>query len=240
MSAVIKTAKVSQVPRALDRLIPRQKAPAQAASDPVQAIDAAVPLKKTADDGERFAQAAAHEIEAELQRADLLRRQQAAEKLGYDEGQTMALAQADKQRQDERKRVAALLEGLDVEIARYKSRLEDGLVEVVFEALVRILGNSLAGAEGVAAMVRHVIEEHAAEQDEITVRLSPADLLVLGEDGCESVRAGLRTAVRFEPDSKLAAGGCLIDMPSGTLDARLELRLERLKNSLLEARKSAR
>lgn len=249
MSSVIKTARISQTPLSLERS-PRQGAerrppqrepvhipPAGGVAPRVEARVAAEALAPVP----QLAPALAPPPDAaqrEAERQDLVRRQERAESEGYERGLQKAAVESERQRKEELQRLRALTESLEAERNRFVGRLEDGAVEIVFESLARLLGRALAGSAGVAAAVREVIDQHAAGQKTLAIRVAPADLELLGEAGIAAIRSGLRADIQFEADERLHPGGCLIDMPSGSLDARLEFQMERLKQALLDARRS--
>jgi len=107
---------------------------------------------------------------------------------------------------------------------------EDMLVEISFTAICRMLGTQAASRAGLVSQVRSLIEdEHALEQ--LRVRLHPQDLQLLAAD-----REDLDARLQFEVDHTIALGGCLIDSPRGTLDARLELQVQQLRTALVLAR----
>ena len=250
MSSVIKTARISETPLSLERS-PRQageRRPPQreSATAPASIAAPAVPAPRV--DARVTAEALAPTLppappppdvaQREAERQDLVRRQERAESEGYERGLQRAAAESERQRKEELQRLRALAESLEAERNRFASRLEDGAVEIVFESLARLLGHALAGSAGVAAAVREVIDQHAAGQKTLAIRVAPADLELLGEAGIATIRSGLRADIQFEADERLHPGGCLIDMPSGSLDARLEFQMERLKQALLDARRA--
>lgn len=106
---------------------------------------------------------------------------------------------------------------------------EDMLVEVSFAAVCRVLGSQAASRDGLAAMVRSLIDGvHAPET--LVVRVHPQDLPLL-QDGAVDARLG------FQADAGIELGGCIVDGPRGTLDARLELQLQHLRETLVQVRK---
>ena len=245
MTSIIKTARISETPLALERSgrqnaerrPPQREQPALMPTLRVDARVAAEALVPTIPQGS--VQAPAHETAAlELERQDLVRRQEKAEREGYERGLQKAAVEAERQRKEEWQRLRALVESLEVERNRFAGKLEDAAVEIVFESLARLLGQAFSSSLGVAAAVREVIDQHAAGQKSLAVRMAPSDLQLLGETGLSAIRSGLRADVQFEADERIQPGGCLIDMPSGSLDARLDLQLERLKQALLDARRS--
>lgn len=241
MSSIIKTARISETPLSLERSARQpgeRRLPArEPAPVPVPRVEARVAAEALAP----VPQSAPPVVDAaqrEAERQDLVRRQERAEHDGYEKGLQKAAAEFEKQRGGELQRLRMLADSLEAERNRFAGKLEDGAVEIVFESLVRLLGQAFANSMGVAAAVREVINQHAAGQKTLALRMAPADLELLGEAGVAAIRSGLRAELQFEPDERVQPGGCLIDMPSGSLDARLDFQLERLKQALLDARRS--
>ncbi len=244
MSSIIKTARISETPLSLERAArpaaerrtpARESTPALAPRVEARvAAEALAPASQLAAPALLSADAAQREVE----RQDLVRRQEKAEREGYERGLQKAVVESERQRGEELQRLRSLVDALEVERNRFAGKLEDGAIEIVFEALVRLLGRTFSTSMGVAAAVREVIDQHAAGQKTLALRVAPADLNLLGEDGIAAVRSGLRAELQFEADERVQPGGCLIDMPSGSLDARLDFQLERLKQALLDARRS--
>jgi flagellar assembly protein FliH len=242
MSSIIKTARISETPLSLERsarqpgerrLPPREPAPV-----PVPRVEARVAAEALAPVPQPVPAPPLDAAQREAERQDLARRQERAEREAYEKGLQKATAEFEKQRGGELQRLRVLVDSLEAERNRFAGKLEDGAVEIVFESLVRLLGQAFASSMGVAAAVREVINQHAAGQKTLALRMAPADLELLGEAGVAAIRSGLRAELQFEPDERVQPGGCLIDMPSGSLDARLDFQLERLKQALLDARRS--
>ncbi len=245
MTSIIKTARISETPLALDRSgrqAPERRTPPREPTmtvppprvEPRVAAEALVPTVPFGSPLASVLETATQEAE----RLDLARRQEKAEREGYERGLQKAAVESERQRKEELQHLRALVDSLEAERNRFAGKLEDAAVEIVFESLVRLLGQAFASATGVAAAVREVIEQHAAGQKSLAVRMAPSDLQLLGEEGLAAIRSGQRADVQFEADDRIQPGGCLIDMPSGSLDARLDLQLERLKQALLDARRS--
>lgn len=108
---------------------------------------------------------------------------------------------------------------------------EDMLVEISFAAICRLLGRQAATRPTLAAMVRGLVEGER-EPATLTVRLHPQDAQQL-EGGVD----GLDPHLRFQADAGIELGGCVIDSPRGTLDARLELQLQHLREALTATRR---
>jgi flagellar assembly protein FliH len=164
-------------------------------------------------------------VEAEL--ADL---RAEAERRGYAAGHEKGEAEARRALQSQVERFQGLAAQLVQARAAVLADAEDGIVELAFAALCRILGEQAATREGVLAMVARCAS--AREREQVGIRLHPDDFALLGD------AAG--HAARFSPDPGIALGGCIVEGSTGTLDARLEIQLARLAEALLAVRAAQR
>jgi flagellar assembly protein FliH len=118
------------------------------------------------------------------------------------------------------------------------SGLEDDMVALGFEALVRVLGDAAVSPDGVRAQLRQALLEFGPRQL-VEVRVHPDDLRLLAADPLVAAwlrqREGGDTA-RLSADPSVKAGGVVLRSPAGSLDARLETKLANLQQALLATR----
>lgn len=106
---------------------------------------------------------------------------------------------------------------------------QDLLVEIAFTAICRMLGTQAASQAGMESMVRSLIDgTHAPES--LVVRVHPLDLPLL-QGGALDPRLG------FQADAGIELGGCIVDGPRGTLDARLDLQVQHVRETLMQVRR---
>jgi flagellar biosynthesis/type III secretory pathway protein FliH len=138
------------------------------------------------------------------------------------------LARLSKQWSDRLARLDALVASFEGQVSRCWSHLEVDAAELAFEVACRVLGAS--------AQRRRLIEDMVAQAmsglrgQPLRVRLSALDLALL-DAAEEGGSAGLRArhpGIEWVSDPTVQAGGCLIDGEGGTLDARLDVQLQRL------------
>ncbi len=152
---------------------------------------------------------------------------------GYREG----LARGEGGAAAEVARGVALVNGLVRGLGEGKATLlkenEDVLVEIVFTALCRLLGDGAASRAGVAAMVRRGVADER-EPELLCVRLHPDDMALMAAPDPGGAALDPRLALRA--DASIELGGCVVEGPRGSLDNRLELQLQQLRGALLAAR----
>jgi flagellar assembly protein FliH len=166
--------------------------------------------------------------------------QQEAQELAEQKARADASAKLDrelKSRDDKHaKEQAEKWRGLATALAAQLQSLRDQLEAEVsgwsFIAVTRLLGQSQR--EDVAAAVRHVLVDARLDAP-ATVLVHAQDLAVI-----EAARAADPDAwpaeLRFAASDKVSLGGCLVQSPVQTLDARLEVQLALLREALDLAR----
>jgi flagellar assembly protein FliH len=163
-------------------------------------------------------------------------RQQAIES-GKEEGlkQAWQAAEAHYQRQLETLRV--LLESVREARQHYVEDVGDDALEIVFVAVTKILGSGFASREAVVAAVREAIRS-CQERGRMLVKVAPQDFELLNARRQELLEEGSASEIELVADGQVEWGGCVIEGPSGNLDARLEAQLQRLRDTLVRARES--
>jgi flagellar assembly protein FliH len=133
---------------------------------------------------------------------------------------------------EETARLRALAASLEDALAQGIAGMEDAMVEIAFAAACKVLGQAAASEDGARAMVHEAMRQVRAKEG-LVLRVSPADH--------EFLAARVPPAdgkVELAADERVAAGGCLIETSGGTLDARLEVQLRQLLDTLLRARET--
>ncbi len=116
--------------------------------------------------------------------------------------------------------------------------MENSAVEVVFEAITKIIGHAATDKKLAYDITREAIEQ-VKGRDKIIVRVSIKDYeMVKAALNQENTGELLAKNISVIADNLVQLGGCLIETEAGHLDARLEIQLQRLKDTLLGVRKS--
>jgi flagellar assembly protein FliH len=158
---------------------------------------------------------------------------------GYAEGAAKGLAEGDEkakraaaERRAELDRIAASVERAHGEAL---ASIEDVALGVAWEALCKILGDTIATPEGIQALVRQCANQARAEE-KISIRLCPADLELLREGGHEPQNEARQ--IEFVADPTIEMGGCIVETAAGSIDGKLDTQLARLRDTLLAIRRS--
>lgn len=146
---------------------------------------------------------------------------------GYEKGAAEARAERAEQAAKEAQAFSRLLGSAQQALASQIEGLEDVMVEIAFAAVCKLLGESAFTEGGTRGLVREAMRGILAKEG-LVVRLSPADYGALAPSP--------EPKVEVVADERVALGGCIIETSGGTLDARLEVQLQQLVDTLTRAR----
>lgn len=147
---------------------------------------------------------------------------------GMEDGQRAFAAQGEA--------MAALIESLAQLREGILNEAEDDIITIVFRAVAAIVGDLLAERTSVVEVVHRVIAQ-VRDRERLVVRVSSRDFELVKEALGPDNRLGLRVEVAAEP--RILPGGCLVESAAGTLDGRLEVQLQSLRELLLGLRRGA-
>jgi len=161
----------------------------------------------------------------------------AAERDGFAAGQAQGLRDAGEQTAA----AVSLLETMankaqarfDSELEQLERQCADVIVAALSKVAGPLLGTREAALGAVAAALRHLKGEQ-----QIHIKVNEADLAVL-QAATESLKGALGARLMsLIADSRVALGGCIIESEVGVLDARIEVQLAAMLESLRQARGS--
>jgi flagellar assembly protein FliH len=114
--------------------------------------------------------------------------------------------------------------------------LERVLLEFCIELTKKIIASEVSANEGMILSVIKKSLAMIAERDNVIIRVSPQDLELTShrKDFWSSVTERLEN-VKFEADSRIEKGGCIIESNSGTVDARLGVQIDEVAQLVLKA-----
>ena len=155
---------------------------------------------------------------------------QGAREQGLQQGRAAAEAQFKQQLQT----LHALIESIQSGRQGYVNDLGDAAAEIVFAAVAKILGDGFEPSVAVAA-VREAIR-CSRERGRLLIRVAPEDFKLLSSYRAELLEGASTSDVELVADEQVKCGGCVLEGASGTLDARLETQMQRLREALVRAR----
>lgn len=129
------------------------------------------------------------------------------------------------------------IDAVRAECLRAQGHLAAQCVEIVAAAIAQIAGPLLATREAATGAVLTALSR-AKAAPELTVRVNPAEFALL-ETQHAQLAASAATSLQLIADSQVTLGGCLIESQAGTLDARLDVQLQGLFETLRVAQAEA-
>ena len=173
-------------------------------------VEAEEIIEKAKREAEAITQRARSELEAERQR-------------GYHEGREQAAAE-----------MAEKIIGTVNEGAAYLQKIEALLVEVVDQALRRVLGE-IDQHEVIARVVNRALESVRKKSD-VTIRVSPSQAEYLQQRLKEMVsQAPHAGSLQVQPDNRLNHDACVLETEVGIVDASIQTQLKAIENALIKA-----
>lgn len=129
-----------------------------------------------------------------------------------------------------------LVRSLAEEKDRWLGEWESTAVSLCVGIAGRIVRRELAAHPERARELMARALELAAGSPQVTVRLHPDDLALLGPQGSEVVRTlSACSEAALVGDATIERGGCLIETRHGKIDATLETQLQRIADELVPA-----
>jgi flagellar biosynthesis/type III secretory pathway protein FliH len=161
-------------------------------------------------------------------------REQAREQ-GYADGFSRGDEEAKRELAQRRSELERLVASMEKAHQEALAGIEDIALDVVWEAVCKILGETVATRQGIRALVEQGASRVRAEE-KMVVRLCPADIDVLKEGKDPSETEDEQHRMEFVADASIEMGGCIIETSAGRIDAKLETQISRLHQALLAAR----
>lgn len=154
---------------------------------------------------------------------------------GHQEGLASGLETSSQEWQSKLEDMDLLVEAFQKEREELMPKLEDDLVTIVFEAITSIIGDAANNKRVVLEAVRKAAAGVAADSP-ITIRVCPSQFDQLSNCEEMSFIGRRKGTVEWVEDARVELGGCIVETGRGTLDARLETQVDRLRRALLTAR----
>lgn len=199
------------------------------------AEERAAPLSIAADPPSELVAAADLEAQKERMAEELAALREQVRREGYESGERQGREAAEAEYADLLPRMKQIMESMQRALDEGIEGTADIGAEIVYEAVAKILGKSMVEQDGVVAVVREVIRQ-AKDRNRIVVRVAQADVDLLNGKRNEIIEGLNVNHVEIVPDDHVEVGGCLIETPTGNLDGRLEIQMQRLRDALLSVR----
>ena len=164
---------------------------------------------------------------------ELLRaRESAAYQRGHRDGEGALSQQLIQQRSEIAQLQRGILQSLSQVVPQVIHESETALITLALEAVKRIVADLPSDARMVEAVVREALG-HADDTAEILVQLNGEDLALLQKSDCALLN-GLpnKGPLRFVACSEVTRGGCVVQTRFGLIDARREVKLQQLTQTI--------
>jgi len=151
---------------------------------------------------------------------------------GEKDGLELGTAKAEK--------LSGNLENLLEEITQLRSKIgkqyEREIIALVFSIAKTIIQTQVNFSESLVKDTILTALELTAEKRDITIKINPDDFEYVEKIRPElfSKQPALKALV-VTPDASIGMGGCMLETPSGDVDARIETQLDNMLQSLKEA-----
>jgi flagellar biosynthesis/type III secretory pathway protein FliH len=159
---------------------------------------------------------------------------------GVAEGIRRAEASAAARRDQDHAGAATLAASLQEQFARYAERLEREAFRFALAVAGRILRREILLDDQV--ILRQVKEalHRVVGAETVSLRVHPADEPLLRDRRNELLASGEGVReIMIEPDESVGRGGCIIESPSGNIDARIATQLAQIDTALFGSGRAA-
>ncbi len=159
---------------------------------------------------------------------------------GIEEGYKKGCAEGQTQSQDEIVRFQKMLTALSENWATVFKTADINITQIALSVARNIVGAYIDTHSNLILDAVRECLKHLQDKSHITIRVHPDDLELV-----RSHRSRWRDIyeqidmLSVEADPYISRGGCLIETPSGDIDAQIESRLEKLQLALIETIRNA-
>ncbi|TWH48595.1 FliH/SctL family protein [Sporomusa sp. KB1] len=154
---------------------------------------------------------------------------------GYNQGNQTALADMQQTMQSSLEKAQHLIQTAEQEAARMFLDAERQIVEIALAVASKILAKEIADNPTTILPILKEALDKVSDQDQITIRVNPEDYeMVLMAKRDLQLMLKRDNTITITADHTVALGGCIIETALGTVDARLDTKLELVHKALEE------
>lgn len=154
-----------------------------------------------------------------------------ARQRGYQDGLSAAEAECRAKIQE----ADALIDSAHVERQEIIKSSEADILRLALAVAQKVVGEELKiNSECVIEIVKKAVHK-ATDREELTVRVNPENLdtAIIAQDEIKLSAAGIRK-LKITADTAVSSGGCVVESPNETVDARIERQFEEIEKALME------
>lgn len=160
---------------------------------------------------------------------------EAGQAQGYAEGHAAGLAEGQTQSQDEIVRFQAMLNHIADRWDHVFKSADMDVTQLAFAVAKNIVGSVVDAHDDLVLQSVRDCLAHVQDTTQLTIYVNPEDLALVRNNRTHWQEAYERIeSLNIEADESIEKGGCLIETPSGDIDAQISSRLEKLQAAILE------
>lgn len=131
------------------------------------------------------------------------------------------------------RRLESDLAGLAEEKARLVDDVEPQVLKLCIEAVEKVIRHEIRTDPSVVMRVLKACLRRVKDFGDVSVRVSPQEIeyVKARREELEAAVEGARS-LRLVSDRRVSPGGCVVESPSGTFDARIPTQIERISKAL--------
>lgn len=154
---------------------------------------------------------------------------------GFEQGNQSALADMQQTMQLTLKKAEGIIKTAEQEARQMIIDAERQILEIALAVAGKVLAREIEdNPTTILPIVKEALEK-VRDQDQIIIRVNPEDYeMVLMAKRDLQLMVGRETAVSVAVDNIVPRGGCVIDTALGTVDARLDTKLELVYKAIQE------
>ncbi|MCS6948883.1 MAG: type III secretion system stator protein SctL [bacterium] len=175
--------------------------------------------------------------QADQMRQDAVRR-------GYEEGLQIGREEGMRYYQQQvealRDQVQKLVNALLAERQRLWEEMEPQVIDLVLDIARKVLREEIqARREATLSIIKHALRR-VTDTEHVRIRVHPDDLQIAREhrEAFLAVCDGVKQ-MEIVDDQRVGGGGCIIETPSGTIDASLRTQMQCIERALCEGEQAA-
>ncbi|WP_054260245.1 FliH/SctL family protein [Propionispora sp. 2/2-37] len=156
---------------------------------------------------------------------------------GLEQGRQAGLAEMQEQINTAAEKAGRMLEIAETETKMMVLDAERQIVDIIVAAMSKILAREIEENPMLVLPVVREALDRVRDQERVTIRVNPDDydLVMQARRDLQSI-LGREEALSVLADQTISVGGCVIDTPYGTVDSRLDVRLEMVTKALQDVR----
>lgn len=154
---------------------------------------------------------------------------------GYDEGYQKAKDDLESEYSDEllkkTEEFYQILASFEQKIIDYEKSFDEIIIKVSTKIAEKILQREIENKTSIQNALKEAVKKILGA-NEIVIKINPADFESITQNGTQKELEKNFSKIRFEQDSNIDEGGCLIESETGNVDARISTQLDEITKQL--------